>query len=277
MSRPEDPLRQHILAITRALHSCRDRAPIGPGNRQRIPGKHGLVQRLLIQDLQEATVLLNLVYKVTQGLRALARQLEAFDSVGNSRTIDPASPEAALWEQHFQLISELKVLTKALYEWVYHIREDLESLPTLRARIPKTLLSLLERYCTFRKSLVTHKTTLKVHAGAGLRSSKDYAKFEILMVPFGGLPETAGKELNALYGMAKAHLDPAEAAEKNIFERMAILYRRLSLFPGPLQQRVKSFIAQYGTISDTPSDIAEFLDEFAAAVLPHLAGKHGRA
>ena len=273
MAGTDDRLLQHILAMTRALDSCRGRVTIDMGNLRRIPGKRDLVRRLLIQDLREATTLLVLVHKVTQSLQALARQLEEFNTASESRTIDPGSTEANLWDQHFQLISELKVLTKALYEWVYHIREDLESVPTLRAAVPKALWSRLERFCTFRKSLVTHKTTLKVHTGGGLRSSKDFAKFEILMVPFRGLPETAGKELKTLYEVAKSYLDPGEAAEENNFERMAILYRRLSLFPGHLQARVKPFIAQYGTISDTPRDLAEFLDELAAALVLRLAGK----
>ena len=65
-------------------------------------------------------------------------------------------------------------------------------------------------------------------------------------------------------------LDANEIVEKNYFERIGILYRRLDLFPGSLQARVINFVSQYGAISDTPIELAGFLERFVCALAPHL-------
>jgi len=80
-------------------------------------------------------------------------------------------------------------------------------------------------------------------------------------------------EVYAIFETALIHIERSEAREQNIFERMAILYRGLDRFPGDLRKRVKSLMAQYGTVSDTPDDIAEFLEEFVLAISPNLQGK----
>jgi hypothetical protein len=98
----------------------------------------------------------------------------------------------------------------------------------------------------------------------------DYSKFEILLVPYADLPDDAVQRLTALYEKAKPQLDPAEVSQENIIERMGILYRRLDRFPGELQAEVKTFLEHYGTISDTPNEMAAFLDEFTTAIASHL-------
>jgi hypothetical protein len=164
-------------------------------------------------------------------------------------------------------------LLKALYEWLYHLQERLKSDATLKESIPAKLWFRLERYCTFRNKLVTHKESLTHYGSSGLRFDGNFSKIEMLMVPVMGLPDLAKEELHALFELATVHLEAHEAKEQNVFERMAILYRCLDRFPGDLRKRVKHFVAQYGAISDTPSDIAEFLQEFIAAIAPQLRRK----
>jgi hypothetical protein len=95
------------------------------------------------------------------------------------------------------------------------------------------------------------------------------------MVPGHGLSELAAKHLESLFELARPHLQPGQADEQNVFERMAILYRTMHRFPGDLRSRVKTFIAQYGSISDTPNDIAEFLEEILRAISLRLTGRSG--
>jgi len=255
----------------RTLDSCR--AVAMRAAEPRVPEKCDIVRFFLYTDLNEAATLLGMIYKLTHTLRDIfARQLERAKTIppGEHRQIDPTSEEGAFIHQQIELTAELRVSTKALYEWLYHIREDINSEKTLKAQVPKPLWSQLERYCTFRNILVTHKTGRKVYASAGLRYMNDFSKFEILLVPIVNTPEAMTKRLSALYDKAKPHLDPHDASEENIIERMAILYRRLHRFSGTLKADVKKFVEDYGTISDPPSDIAAFLDEFVAAIAPHL-------
>lgn len=265
-------LLQHIRATMQTLDSCR--LIVQQAAEHPAPKKRALAQFFLYTDLHEGATLFGLIYKITHSLREISGRLDRFQTnppgEHRERRIEPTSEEGQLWQERFELTAELKVLTKAIYEWLYHIREDINSEPTLKAAVPTTLRSQLERYCTFRNILVTHKKGRKVHASAGLRHMNDFSKFEILLVPFATLPEKVIQHLTGLYDKAKPHLDSAEALQENIIERMAILYRRLHRFPGELQAEVKTFLTHYGTISDTPNDMAAFLNEFTTAIASHL-------
>lgn len=274
MTEDADPLFQHIGAIRGALDSSR--RVVQQEAERPVPEKRDLARSFLYGDLNEAATLIGLIYKITCAHRDLsARQRERAKTLPTGehkeRQIVPTSEEGLLWHQRIELTSELVVLTKALYEWLYHIREDIKNDPTLRNAIPPLLTARLMRYCTFRNKLITHKKGRKVYNSGGVRYMNGLSKFEILLVPVEALPDSAVKCLAALYERAKPHFKAAEILETNVVERMAILYRRLDRFPGKLQSDVKTFMEHYGTISDTPEQLAAFLDDFIKAILPHLA------
>jgi hypothetical protein len=274
MSDDVDLLLQHVRSIRRALDSCR--RVVQKAVDLDSPQKRDLSRFFLYADLNEAATLLGLIYKIIHTLRDIsAKQLVHAKALQpgerRERIIDPASEDGMLWQQRIELTPELTVLTKALYEWLYHIREDLQSEPTLKTAVPAPLWSELGRYCNFRNSLVTHKSGRKLHAGVGVRFMRDFSKFEIMLVPFRGLPESAVKKLAALYDEAKLYLNVAERSQENHIERMGILYRRLAQFPGDLQSEVKTFMNHYGAISDTPEELAAFLDKLTSAIAAHLS------
>lgn len=277
MSNNTDPLFRHVLSISQALDSCR--RAIQRGMDRPTPEKRDLARVFLYNDLYEAAALLGMIRKTIQALQETnARLLEHVESLRSRERhdIDGASEASSIMVRRMELGPELTVLTKALYEWLYHIQEDIESEPTLNVAIPGALRAQLDRYCVFRHKLVTHKKERKVFATGGIRSNiHDPSKTEILLVPIEHFPERAIKELDRLYEAARPYLDTAEASEENVYERMGILYRRLGQFTGDsdLQAKVKDFIDHYGTISDTPHELAAFLDEFTAAVAPHLGAK----
>jgi len=238
-----------------------------------IPGNEHLARHFVLVELHETATLLTLIVDLTATLRSIRHTLDSTRNTERPRSIEIGSERASLLNQFRHHTSQLRVLLKALYEWLYHLQERLKSDATLKGSVPAELWSRLDRYCTFRNKLITHKESLKHYGSSGLRFDGSFSKIEMLMVPEMGLPDLARGELDALFELAMAHLEAHEAKEQNVFERMAILYRCLDRFPGDIRERVKNFVAQYGAMSDTPSDIAEFLEELVAAIAPQLRGK----
>lgn len=273
MTHTEHPLLSHVLGITRALDACWPDSVVRTNKSPQIPDSEDVARHFVLRDMHETATLLTIILEFTEAIRTIGGSLTKSWETEGPQTIDPGSEKAALLNLLRHRYSQLRVLTKTLYEWLYHLREDIKGHVTLNAAVPKHLWSQLDRYCTFRNKLIAHKKSLKTYGDSGIRFASKFSKMEILMVPVTGLPATAAKELNALFEKAMGHIEPHEANEQNIFERMSILYRRLDRFPGDLQKRVTNFVAQYGAVSDTPDDIAAFLEEFVIAISPQLRRK----
>jgi len=220
----------------------------------------------LVDDLREVQTLLRVVWRTTQRILELTAAIPVAQP-GPPRIISGDSQEGRLLVERFERVAELGVLTKALYEWLYHLQEDFEVLPGLLA---SELKQRLDRYCAFRNGLVTHKKRLTVYPAGGERYSADLTKFELIVTPFEGIPDSAKKQLEWLFEEAAEHLAADDRPEINEPERMAILYRSFESLPDELRGRVKDFMERFGTISDSPVQIAEFVDELANAVVPKL-------
>ena len=170
----------------------------------------------------------------------------------------------------FSLTPQIIVLVKAIYVWLYHLREDFEAHADLRALVPNELWSHLHRYCIFRNALITHKEGLQVIAAGGTRFGPDSTNMEMFIVPIASVPQNMIHEVMNLFDQAKPYLEPQDAAEENFYERLGILYRRLTRLPSELRGPVKKCLSKYGTISDTPEEISSFVREFVITVVPRL-------
>lgn len=251
------------------VEAARKRMAIRPEKLHLVPEKEQRIQSVLLGEFSELETWMSMLWR----LRAEFQQVSGVLESSPHGRLDPGNPEHVQklrrLQEHLRLTAETALVVKAMYEWLYHLREQLEQSEALRAHLSAATWQSLVRTCEYRNSLVTHKTDLKMLPMGGIRYSPDLAKFEIMSVPWQGLPETANQELQRLYEEAAPFLAEEARGEQNTIERMGILYRELSRLPGPLQGRVKLFIGQYGTIADSPNTIAELVASLAEEVLPH--------
>jgi len=263
-------LESNFFAIATALENYRVRLVSLSDHPTQLPGRWRIARFLVWQDFCEISALLSLVCDRIAELRRIDKDKDQEHSRNsdNTKTVERDTERYILLR--ITLTSQITVLVKAIYAWLYHLREDFKAHADVRALVPNDLWSHLDRYCTFRNALITHKKGLRVIAAGGTRFGPDSTKMEMFMVPIASVPQDMIHEVMNLFDQAKPYLEPQDAAEENFYERLGILYRRLTRLPSELRGPARVCLSKYGTISDTPEEISSFMRELVMAVAPRL-------
>jgi hypothetical protein len=238
-----------------------------------IPSRLDLLKGLILSEILEALTIFYMTYKSMNNLYLLQERMKKIQQRLPSGTVDDKTPNGeefiSVANQEMEIISELKIHIKTIYEWLYHLAELIESHPKIRSLVPDRLWRTLQSHCEFRHKLITHKRGIQTYLMGGTRFSGNVDKVEILMMPFSP-PDSAVKELDKLFSQCSENLITEEASEVNFYERCGILYRNLDKFTGDRRAKIIDFIKRYGTISANPPEIAEFLSNLVKVLIPKL-------
>lgn len=238
-----------------------------------IPSRLDLIKRLILSEISEALTIFCMIYKSMNNLYHLQEQMKELHQRLPSGTVDDKTPNGrefiSIISQHIEIISELEIHIKTIYEWLYHLTELFESHPKIRSLVPDVLWRTLQAHCEFRNKLITHKKGIQTYLMGGIRFSGNFDKVEILMMPLSP-PDSAINELDKLFSQCSENLTTEEAGEVNFYERCGILYRNLDKFTGDRRAKIVAFIQRYGTISANPPDIAEYIRDLVEVLIPKL-------
>lgn len=239
-----------------------------------IPKKTEILKKLILSEIYEIITIFEMMYKSIEKIDESNIKMDKLRKRLPQGTIDRSTPEGKEFvvatNEYMEKTTWLKVYIKMLYEWLYHLKELLESNKKIHSLISKPLWLKLQWYCEFRNKLVTHKKKAQVYLMEGARFSSEWVDFEILMTPFVP-PKSAVKELNTLFNQCAENLPEKEATVNNFFERCRILYHNLDILPSNQKSKVKSFIEKYGTISDKPIHMVEYIKDLVKELIPKLA------
>lgn len=236
-----------------------------------IPKKTKILKELIFSEIQEILIILKMMYESIENMDEINIKRYKLRKRLPQGTTDISTPEGKKFiNEYMEKITWLKVYIKILYEWLYHIKELLESDKNIHSLISRPLWLKLQRYCLFRNKLVTHKEKIQVYPTEVISFSSVWVDFKILITSFVP-PESVVEELNTLFNKCAENLSEKEAIEKNFFERCRILYQNLDDLPDNQKPNVKSFIGKYGTISDKPIHMVEYIRDLVKELIPKLA------
>lgn len=265
-------LPQLILDIERVMESYRTKFAIEVT--RLVPGRLDLLKRLIFSEISEIVTILKMIHKSMDDLYADEEKMNELRQRLPSGTVDEKNPDGSefisITNRHMEIISELKIHIKTLYEWLYHLSELIQSHHKIRPLVSQKPWEVLQSHCAFRSKLITHKKGIQVYLMGGGRFSARAGSIELLMMPFSP-PELAIKEINTLFSQCTTNLITEEATEVNFYERCRILYRNLDKFTGTQRAIIISFIERYGTISAQPVDIAEYVRDLVREFMPKLS------
>lgn len=270
---PGGTLATDIDEIRVILESLRSMVTLSEDDIKRSPGRIQLLKRQIYAEFSELTQLLEMIRKIIFLLRIRNQKLEALRDELPKQMVDKiASSErlvARLMNQLPELTANLKILIKALYEWLYHLKELLVASVEIQSLISHHHWLRLQSFCDIRNKLITHKGKTKYFFMGALRFSEDFSKCHVFLTPFSP-PDSAIKELDTLFPECAGVLSKEERSEENYFERINLLYKNLHKLEGRRREKVVSFVSRFGTYSDSPEDISSFLLDFVREFMPKL-------
>lgn len=173
-----------------------------------------------------------------------------------------------IFERYNILNSRLKIHYKAIYLWLYNLKILIDRHPQKDLLVTGENKLYLDKYCEFRHKLISHKQSLKTVPLGGVVHKKDQFDFQIIMTPL-KVPENAIKEVNNIFKSYKSFLSDEESSELNFHRRLEILYKNLHKF-GERKKDVLDLIEKYGTYSDPPIILIEFIRDLCNDLIPKL-------
>jgi len=271
MTEDKNRFLQTILDTKMILETYRSKFAIS--NTKLIPARLNLLKGLILSEISEATTIFYMTYKNMDNLYHVQERMKKLQQRLPTGTVNDKTPNGkefiSVANQQMEIISELKIHIKTIYEWLYHLKELIESHQKIRSLVPDKLWRILQSHCEFRNKLITHKKGIQTYLMGGTRFSGNVDKVELLMMPFSP-PDSAVKELDKLFSQCSENLTIDEANEVNFYERCGILYRNLDKFTGNRRTKIVVFIQKYGTISANPPNIAEYLRDLVKVLIPKL-------
>jgi len=239
-----------------------------------LPEKTQILKILIWSEIFEILSILKMMYesieKIDESNIKMDKLIKRLPQGTINRSTSEGKELIVATNEYREKTNWLKVYIKILYEWLYHLKELLESNEKIHSLISKPLWLKLQWYCDFRNKLIAHKKNTKVYLMEGARFSSEWVDFEILMTPFTP-PKSAVKELNTLFNQSAKNLPEKEATVNNFFERCRILYHNLNMLPNNQKSKVKYFVKKYGTISDKPIHMVEYIKDLVKELIPKLA------
>lgn len=239
------------------------------------PEQLGILKGLIFSETLEILTIFRAVFKSMEALRHSEERMGELRGELPSGLVNGNTPEGSQFcsvaNQHWEILDEIRIWIKTLYEWLYHLRELIRKNPRIRGLVSDPQWSKLESHCEFRSKLVTHRQDAQVHISTGITYSPRDFKVELLLTPFVP-PSSALKELDSLFTQCANVLNPEEAGENNYFERCRILYDNLDKFCDQRRGQIVSFFERYGAISAEPVALAEFVRDLVKDFVPRLTG-----
>ena len=158
IGRPEDnQLAKAIAAIREILNSNRIRFAIH--DPQVPPSDIRLLAGRVFAELGEIATILEMIYETAECHRVTQTRLldEKFPSGTVDETTELGKEFLRLWEDSMRCVSRQTIHIKALYEWLYHLKELIEADQVLKDLVEPVHWAKLTAHCDFRAKLITHK------------------------------------------------------------------------------------------------------------------------
>lgn len=240
-----------------------------------IPLRSNVINRLILSELFDIATILRLIDTATKRLWLVQQKEHSFlqdrdtISVGAEYLVE----RQKMINERGQILNELSLFIKSLYEWLYHLKELLEKKDFLQ----QGLKNELESFCAFRRKLITHKGGSKGHGGVevdlggGFVYCSDLDNVLLIMLPL-SISYEVSNHLDNLFEQCKPELDPEHKKEENWFKKWEILSQNLPRLRAK-RDDLASFIGSYGGVSASPLNIAEFFKELLKEIIPKLGNK----
>ncbi|MDX1253519.1 MAG: hypothetical protein IDH49_14965 [Gammaproteobacteria bacterium] len=222
----------------------------------------------LWEEADELACLINIARKAVLQAALLRPTLEEISSRPGRQAYHLTSSEAQVLNQHRELVQEVRVICKALHEWINHVNDALQSDQVLKKKLDDQHLSHLSRIVLFRNKLITHKELLSESISATSYSA-DLATLSFMATDF-NLHAKAGKEIGELYQNALSYIPTSERSD-NTHQRFRLLAKYHAALLPTMMARVKKMVETYGGQSDSLVELAAFCATLTAAVLSPLA------
>jgi|GEM_PF-6889866 len=246
-------------------------------NLSNLTGKNGVdhepklrIEKLILIEISEITAILAFIDASSKRYQSLFMERVTRGVIPSvlGHTLFPSKEEIAEREQN---LTELTVFIKALYEWLYHLKELIQPGKAVPAiQLSDDLNLILGNYCTFRHYFITHKGEREFDLSSAFIefSGFDNPKLFMLRLP----PEdSAISGLTALIEDCKAEVVSAGLSDgDNYFRKCEILAKihcRYKHKSGKWNQ-IDEFFKNNGMISDSPLQIAEFTKRLLKEVIP---------
>jgi hypothetical protein len=242
------------------------------------PLKCDVQKWLVAYEIKEIITILKLIDGSTKEFRSQGEklaQLYAMKSLGGIFDIDsPSSQEwRAVMKSHGFTFDQLIVFMKALYEWLYHLRELFGQLSITRMHLGDSTWDQLQGCCDFRNQLITHKEGLEDYLVMGVSKSIDDYGVELDLVPHVPLDKMV-RDLDRLMAKCPAKLKREWSPEQYYYEKVRFLSNNYNILPKELQKDFKAFIRKRGSISLSSEIIAGLILEIVQRVVPILQPPH---
>lgn len=215
-----------------------------------------VIESLIIKELYQLRNILGMIYEEISERDELHEVLYTNDL------------NEQIYNRYNIIDSRLRIHFRAIYLWLYNLKILIDKHSQKNLLVTGKNKSNLEKYCEFRHKLITHKVELKTVPLGGTVYTKGKFDFRIMMTPINA-PDDAVREVNEVFENCKKYLSDEDSLEKNFHTRLDILYRNLTEF-GDKQKEVLDVIEKYGTYSDEPIILVEFIRDLCKELLPKL-------
>jgi hypothetical protein len=222
------------------------------------PTAEEILRDHIYTELTEALVLLGLFQKEMDAF------LEGLDATlagtaGTGSTAQLAEPDEIM----IVMSTPMLVLMKAVYEWLYHLKQMIAGNATVRGLVNADHWKALQFHCIYRHELVAHRKQTVPRLQPGMFFFDKLSSMVILSIPYHP-PANVRGDLDGLFADCAPYLSAEAQRSESYEDKCRAVYQAFAGLPAPLQERVKGFMRRNGALSSEPVAIAEFLRDLIA-------------
>ncbi|MEM1577954.1 MAG: hypothetical protein QXM27_03025 [Candidatus Pacearchaeota archaeon] len=243
---------------------------------QREINKFHTIKCLIFSQLVEILDLLEIIGKDMDTLHKTVNNLSKLYRNKNIKDENISSKKEELWDKQFETVTRLKFEIKAIFLWLYQLKELLEHLmKKLRTQKTNHLISgetysRLISFCEYRHKLVSHKYRLQRYYGEIMGVSPKWGdiKFSYLAALPSELPE---KEINELFDRIRKYFNEKNQIRNDIPEKYKILCENLWRFSRKDRRKISSLLEKFGGSFPPIIEVARFINTLIFELIPRLS------
>lgn len=220
--------------------------------------KKVVMMHAIQMELRELGVLFNMILATMNELKGLNESLKQ-DCADKTKI-----------NKQFESGDHMRVLIKAVYEWLYHLKNHIEGDQNIKRLVDVKVFEKLKTYCEFRGQLIAHKKGLRVLTMSALRYNPTNQSAEILMTSFAQYPETVYKEMSRLYKKSAEECHEVDPMTNNFNEQCKVLCNNLDKLPKDLRNSIREFLKKYGAISADIGELAKLTCDLSRDLMPDI-------